>query len=221
MIVLAFDTAMASCSAAVVRCADGDSRILGQIHETRTRGHAEVLAPMIAQVMADAGVAFADLDRIAVTTGPGTFTGVRIGVATARGIAVASGLPVAGVTTLKAVAAGAAKHRAVQGRAIAPVFDARRGEVYVQCFSDTLDALTRPQVLGYDEAWRAVREYRPILAGTGAGLLPVTDEAAAGSGALPDQPTAAIIAELGAAGGISADPVVPLYLRAPDAKLPS
>ncbi len=224
MLILAFDTAMAACSAAVVRFDARRFHVLAQRHEARTRGHAEVLAPMIAEVVAEAGIGFPDLDRIAVTTGPGTFTGVRIGVATARGMAVASGVPVVGVTTLEAVAAGAAKVTAEPGRAIASVFDARREEVYVQCFSSDLTNLTQPQALGYDAAWAAIKAHRPILAGTGSALL----ETRSGGSAsrkhgthVPDQPSAAIIAELGARRDLPDAPVVPLYLRAPDAKLPA
>jgi tRNA threonylcarbamoyladenosine biosynthesis protein TsaB len=222
MIILAFDTAMAACSAAVVSVECGEHQVLAAHHEARTRGHAEVLAPMIEKVMADAAVAFDGLDRIAVTTGPGTFTGVRIGVATARGIAVASGLPVIGVTTLEAVAAGAVKHCATRDRAIAAVFDARRGEVYVQCFSATFQALTKAKVLGYDDAWSEIEAYRPALAGSGAALIrPHSGSGRAGDASLPEQPTAAVVAELVAERDVGQAPVAPLYLRPPDAKLPA
>ena len=224
MLILAFDTAMAACSAAVVQYKAGHAHVLAECHEARTRGHAEVLAPMIVEVMSEAGVDFSELDRIAVTTGPGTFTGVRIGVATARGMAVASGLAVVGVTTLEAVAAGALKVVGEPGRAIASVFDARREEVYVQCFSPQLGPLTQPLALGYDAAWAAIEAHRPALSGTGAALLqPHAGNGTSGRGrsGLPNQPTAAIVAELGAARALPDTPVVPLYLRAPDAKLPA
>ena len=224
MLILAFDTAMAACSAAVVGTGSAGSQVLAERHEARTRGHAEVLVPMIAEVLAEAGVAFTDLDRIAVTTGPGTFTGVRIGVATARGMAVASGLPVVGVTTLEAVAAGARKSGTEPGRAIASVFDARRDEVYVQCFSHQLEPLTAPQALGYAAAWATIKAHRPILAGTGAALLDTSSPGHGLGGAehgLPDQPTAAVVAEIAVSRSSTEEPVVPLYLRAPDAKLPA
>ena len=217
MIVLAFDTAMAACSAAVVSFEGGQPRILAARHEARTRGHAEVLAPMISEVMEAADVPFGELDRVGVTVGPGTFTGVRVGVATARGIAVARGVPVVGLSTLKAVAAGAAKLGAQPDRAIASVFDASRGEVYVQCFSATLEALTEAQALSYEDAWRAIEAHQPILVGSGAALLPGTREGTR----MPDQPSAEVIAALAAGEAIPEEAVEPLYLRAPDAKLPA
>lgn len=217
MIVLAFDTAMAACSAAVVRVAGEGRETLAEHHEDRVKGHAEVLLPMIADVMRKARVGFSEIDRIAVTTGPGTFTGVRIGVATARGMAAASGLPVVGVTTLEAVAAGAAGMIADPGRAIASLFDARRGEVYVQCFAADLRALTEPQVLPCEETWEAVAVHDPIAVGTGAGLAPGAQRAPI---RVPDQPTAAIVAARGALCAVPREAVVPLYLRPPDAKLP-
>src|SRR4029078_653778 len=102
---LAFDTSMAACSVAVY-----DSH-LDQVRAFRfasmERGHADVLAPMIKEVMDEAGVVFADLDRIGVTLGPGTFTGVRTGIAMARGLALALDRPIAGIDTLSAIAANA------------------------------------------------------------------------------------------------------------------
>lgn len=220
MLILSFDTTMAACSAAVVHFDEGGPETLASHHEARTKGHAEVLVPMIADVMASAALSFSDLDRIAVTTGPGTFTGVRIGVATARGMAVASGLPVIGITTLEAVAAGAVEAGAGSGRPVAVVFDARRDQVYVQCFSAGLEALSDPQALGYDGARAAIESHDPVLVGSGAGLIRAgggDQNSAAGFEVLP---TARIVAERAALRTISSEPVVPLYLRPPDAKLP-
>lgn len=223
MNILAFDTAMAACSAAVVRCDGAETQVLAEHHEPRTRGHAEVLAPLIREVMTKAAVVFEDLDRIAVTVGPGTFTGVRIGVATARGMAVASGLPVVGITTLEAVAAAAAKSPQAKDRPIACVFDARRGEVYVQCFSHSLTPLTQARALSYRDAYDLIAPHRPLLVGTGMDLLkPVdgSDALAAPEPPLAEQPTAATVAELAALRTTPAEPPEPLYLRPPDAKLP-
>ena len=92
MNVLAFDTCLGAVSVAVRWQGPGGDWLTRHAHEARERGHAERLMPMIAEVMEDAGLAFSDLDRIAVTVGPGTFTGVRVGVAAARGLALASGV---------------------------------------------------------------------------------------------------------------------------------
>ncbi len=220
MLVLSFDTAMAACSAAVVRIDAGGPETLASHHEARTKGHAEVLVPMIAEVMASAALSFSDLDRIAVTTGPGTFTGVRIGVATARGMAVASGLPVIGITTLEAVAAGAVEAGTSRGRPIAVVFDARRDQVYVQCFSPDLEPLSDPLALGYDDARAAIECHDPVVVGSGAGLIRTGGGELSSAAGREVLPTARIVAGRAALRTISSEPVVPLYLRPPDAKLP-
>ena len=106
MKILSFDTAMGACSAAVI---DTGSRLhLASAYVQMERGHAEALPPMVAGVMKTADLRFSQIDRIAVTIGPGTFTGVRIGIAFARGLAQATGIPVVGIDTLSAIAANEA-----------------------------------------------------------------------------------------------------------------
>src|SRR3954469_22770424 len=102
MRVLAIDTALEACSAAVL---DTEHGTVASESLPMLRGHAEALMPLIARVMAQADMPFASLDRIAVTTGPGSFTGLRVGISAARGIALASGKPAIGLTTLSAYAA--------------------------------------------------------------------------------------------------------------------
>src|SRR6202171_6829718 len=103
MLILAIDTALDACSAAVLDT--GASNIVAQESQPMKRGHAEALMPLIARVMKQSSVAFAALDRIAVTTGPGSFTGLRVGLSAARGIALAAHKPVAAMTTLTAYVA--------------------------------------------------------------------------------------------------------------------
>ena len=125
MKLLAVDTALGACSVAVLE----DDVVLVHRLEFMERGHAEALAPMVEEAMAAAGVPFAAIDRLAVTTGPGTFTGQRVGLAFMRGLRVALGKPLVGVTTLSAMAQGA---RAETGLALAAALhDARRNEVYL------------------------------------------------------------------------------------------
>ncbi|ANP46241.1 tRNA (adenosine(37)-N6)-threonylcarbamoyltransferase complex dimerization subunit type 1 TsaB [Candidatus Viadribacter manganicus] len=100
MIVLGIDTSLDACSVAIVR----DGAVLTHLQEQMTRGQAERLAPMVREAAQRAGVVFADLDRIAVTTGPGSFTGVRVGLSFARALALAVGKPCLGVSTLEALA---------------------------------------------------------------------------------------------------------------------
>jgi tRNA threonylcarbamoyladenosine biosynthesis protein TsaB len=120
--ILAFDTSAAHCAAALLW---GD-RVVLRLEEMQ-KGQAERLFPMLEEVLTEGGVAWRDLAAIAVGTGPGNFTGVRISVAAARGLALALGVPAIGVTRLEAMAYGAT-------RPVSVVEDARRGEVYVQSF---------------------------------------------------------------------------------------
>src|SRR5450830_1638087 len=148
MRVLAIDTALEACSAAVL-----DTE-LGTIvaHESlpMLRGHAEALLPLIARVMDRAGLEFTALDRIAVTTGPGSFTGLRVGLSAARGIALAAEKPVVGLTTLSAYAA---PHVSESGtHPLISAIDARHDHVYMQAVSGNGTTLLRPRVVPIDEA---------------------------------------------------------------------
>ncbi|PCJ68870.1 MAG: tRNA (adenosine(37)-N6)-threonylcarbamoyltransferase complex dimerization subunit type 1 TsaB [Rhodobiaceae bacterium] len=222
MTLLAMDTGQAACSVALWR----EGKIIAHRYTAMPKGHAEVLVPMIEEVQNEAGFAFEDLDALAVTVGPGTFTGLRVGLATARGIALASGKPLIGVTTLEAIA-HAARGEAVDKEAvIAASFDARRDEIYLQCFATGEVALTEPSLVTLDTC----NEYVPnsdlpiICVGTGAALL-MERLAGAGHDALSAQaallPDARCVAEIAAARGVTEDSLPgPLYLRAPDAKLP-
>lgn len=133
MRILAFDTALRACSAAVL-IVKGAERKLARAYEARERGHAEVLMPMIEQVMREAGSAYQDLDRIAVTIGPGTFTGTRIGIATARGLGLALAIPVIGETSLAVMAHGIQARSGSEDQPLAIAVDARRGQIYFQHF---------------------------------------------------------------------------------------
>jgi tRNA threonylcarbamoyladenosine biosynthesis protein TsaB len=177
--------------------------------------------PMIAEVMAEAGLAFAELDRIAVTVGPGTFTGVRVGVAAARGLALGTVLPVVGATSLAVMA-----HRARQDievyreRLLAVAVDARRGVVFIQLFPAAQGETHHPQLLTPAEAARLIGAGSAILVGSGADAVAQAVAAAGGTGQahLPDlQPDAVSLAEL-APRLAPIHPLRPLYLRPPDAK---
>ena len=130
MRILAIDTALEACSAAVL----DTEHAATSVHESlpMLRGHAEALMPLIARVMDRAGLEFAALDRIAVTTGPGSFTGLRVGIAAARGIALAAGKPAIGLSTLAAYAAPLV---AADGTLpVVAAIDARHDHVYLQVF---------------------------------------------------------------------------------------
>jgi tRNA threonylcarbamoyladenosine biosynthesis protein TsaB len=211
MKLLAVDTALGACSVALVE----DGRVLAHRLEFMDRGHAEALAPMVEATMQ--GVDFATLDRLAVTTGPGTFTGQRVGLAFMRGLRVALNRPLIGVTTLAAMAE-AAKAETGLAHAIA-LHDARREEVYVE-----IDGELPPTVLLFDEAMAtlgALLSDEPIaLAGTAASRA---CDALAKRFVLSSirQPDALWVARLAAEAGATNIAPRPLYLRAPDAKLPA
>ncbi|MGA0606065.1 tRNA (adenosine(37)-N6)-threonylcarbamoyltransferase complex dimerization subunit type 1 TsaB [Phenylobacterium sp. VNQ135] len=208
MIALGLDTCLNACSVAVV---DGE-RVLAHRSEVMARGHQERLAPMAEAVMADAGLAFPRLQRIGATVGPGSFTGLRVGVAFAKGLASALAIPTAAVGVLEALAAEA-------DGLVAAAVDARREQTYLQVF-DAGRALMAPDVLPIPTAAARLVELaqgRPLsLVGSGAPLL--ADIAPGAMVLTPEGCDARTVARLAAAR--AAGPLKPLYLRPPDAKLP-
>ena len=208
MLVLGLDTCLNACSVAVL---DG-ATVLAHRSEAMARGHQERLAPMAQAVMADAGLAFDRLERIGATVGPGSFTGLRVGVAFAKGLASALSIPAVGVGSLEALAAEASG-------LVAAAIDARRDQLYLQVF-DGGHPLMAPDVLPIGTAAARLAELAMgralTLVGTGAPLLA---EAAPGADVLiPEGCDARHVARLAAAR--MPTPIRPLYLRAPDAKLP-
>ncbi len=207
MKVLAIDTTLEACQAAVI---DG-ARVLASRSEPMQRGHQERLAPLVQQVVADSGLAFKALDRIAVTVGPGSFTGLRVGLAFAKGLGLALGIPCAGVQTMHAMAAG-------QPGRLAVALDARREQVYLQLFEDG-DARSEAMAISLAEASDRVRAFAEAgptrLIGSGGPLLE------AGLQASPVQVNPVMVALLGAGEGEPLAPPRPFYLRAPDARLPA
>src|SRR5438045_5571870 len=148
MLILAIDTALDACAAAVLDTSAGG--VIAQESLAMKRGYAEALMPLIARVMKESGIAFALLDRIAATTGPGSFTGLRVGLSAARGIALAAGKPVVGVTTLTAYAAPVISESGEQP--IISAIDARHDHVYLQVVSGNGGSLVTPRVAAVTEA---------------------------------------------------------------------
>ena len=209
MRLIAIDTALDACSVAVV---DGQ-RLLAGASEVIGRGHAERLVAMIEVVMAEAGCSFADLDRIVATVGPGSFTGIRVGLATARGLALAAGKPLVGILTLDAIARSAP----ATGRSVLVALDARRGETYARAYAADGRPLTEPQVLTLAAAADLALKRGADLLGSAAALIAAL---APGLGGVGDAayPAIAAVAALGAVAAVGPIPPKPLYLRAPDAK---
>lgn len=223
MNVLAFDTCFTACSVAVGIGIGTPNARIEAFFEGRDRGHAERLVPMIGEALSQAGAALKDMDRIAITNGPGSFMGVRVGVAAAKGLWLASGVPVVAVSSLAVMAQEAFEEVEDRGGAqIIVAVDARRDQVYAQLFGrDGIDALTPPALLGYGEASRLAQGLA-VAVGSGAEAVA---RAAAVSGRtievrLPRlSPDAATLLFMAPHLQPQAS-VQPLYLREPDAKIP-
>ena len=216
MIILAIDTALDACSAAVLDTDDGG--VVASQSLPMTRGHAEALMPLIGRVMKQAETAFSALDRIAVTTGPGSFTGLRVGISAARGLGLASEKQVVGVTTLSAFAA---PHLGESGGPILSVIDARHDHVYMQLVGSDGAPLVRPRVAAMAEVFATAPPAAPHLVGNAARLVADRWPAELAPPASVDQqsaPDIAWVAWLGAAADPAAARPRPLYLRAVDAK---
>jgi tRNA threonylcarbamoyladenosine biosynthesis protein TsaB len=211
-IILAFDSSSTACSAAVW----ADGAIVARRFEAMSRGQAERLMPMIQAAMAEGGRSFADLDLIAVTVGPGSFTGLRVGLAAARGLALASDIPAVGVTSFDA-ALEALPLPVTEGRAIAIAIDSKRGDLFVQFYDRNRRALAGPRILT-PAALRTAAPPGPLyVGGDGAALMavhPADETVLAPSAACID---AAHVAALAARRDRTTllQPV-PLYLRPAD-----
>jgi tRNA threonylcarbamoyladenosine biosynthesis protein TsaB len=217
MRVLAIDTALEACSAAVL----DTERANLTVHESlpMVRGHAEALIPLIARVLDRASITFSDIDRIAVTTGPGSFTGLRVGMSTARGIALASGKPAVGLSTLAAFAAPFIA--ADDTLPVVAVIDARHEHVYLQVFGPGGRTLVAPRIVPLREAIRVSASGAPRLIGTAAKMLAAAWPSGERAPTLIEQrqaPDIDWVARLGAAAVETGSPPKPLYLRAPDAQ---
>jgi tRNA threonylcarbamoyladenosine biosynthesis protein TsaB len=219
VLVVGFDTATPAVSVAVH---DGD-RVLAAASAADGRRHGELLAPMIAQVLADAGASRADLTAVAVGVGPGPYTGLRVGVVTARVLGAVLGIPVHGVCSLDVIAAAVASS---SGREFAVATDARRKEVYWARYAAGGNPLRPPAAGGRRLEGPLVG---PAAAIPGAAELPVAGAGgqlypeAFGEVIEPAYPDAGTLCGLVAAQIAAGQPVLPaepLYLRRPDAREP-
>jgi tRNA threonylcarbamoyladenosine biosynthesis protein TsaB len=217
MLILAIDTALDACAAGVLDTDVG--KLIAQESLSMKRGHAEALMPLIGRVIKASGLGFAELDRIAVTTGPGSFTGLRVGISAARGIALAAEKPVVGVTTLAAYAAPVV-NRGGEHPVISAI-DARHDHVYLQVVAGNGSPLIWPRVTPVAEALEAARFGAPQLVGNAAAILGERwprDAAAPVEINSQPAPDIAWVGWLGAAVAPDSAPARPVYLRAPDAR---
>lgn len=212
MRVLALDTALGAAAAAIVDFPGGT--VVAERSEAMERGHAEAFMPLVAGLMEQVEGGFASLDRIAVTVGPGSFTGLRVGVAAARAMGLAIGKPVVGVTTLTAYAAPllAAGSRAT----VASAVDARHGAIFLQTFWLDGRRAFGPALVSLEQAVAELRGGPARLAGNAAGLLAAAADARGVTTEVVEPapaPGIGWIARLGAAADPGLAPARPLYLR--------
>lgn len=215
MLLLALDTALGAASVAVLDT-DGD-RILAARSEPMERGHAERLLPLAAEVLAEAGIAARDCRRFVATIGPGSFTGLRVAISAARGMALAAGGESVGISTLEALSAG-------HDTAVLAAIDARHGHLYASLSGSGGEALMPARYVPIAEAALLASRQPTFLCGPGARLV----EAAWPADVPPPLgieirafPDIAVVARLGAAADPDLCPARPLYLKAVDAKLPA
>ncbi len=223
---LALDTALGACSVAIVV----GSQVVAAEQAIIGRGHAERLMPMVADVLARAGLDYGAMGLVGVTVGPGTFTGLRIGLAAARGLGLALDCPVVGVTTLEAVAAAAMLQDAVPiGGDFAVLHDARRGELYIEVFRyqgmddsglPRVDSVLEPVACPIADVPDRLPSDLAFVVGSGVDLLDLTVTIPRRPEPVyPDPVVVAQIAQRQVRNG-NIMPPRPFYLRAPDAKLP-
>jgi tRNA threonylcarbamoyl adenosine modification protein YeaZ len=217
MRILAIDTSCGAASVAVVE--SGQIEPLAVVSRTMAHGHAEALAPMVVQAAGNVEGGLASLDRIAVTTGPGSFTGIRVGLALARAMGMALGVPVVGVSTLAAFAAPLLSNP--RPGIIAAAIDARHGSAYFQLFEASGRPLAPPRCDALRECVRSIGEGPALLSGDAAALV-ATEAHRAGLpydlSAAADVPDIVAVARMGLALDPAANPARPLYVKPPDAR---
>ncbi len=213
MIVLAIDTAADQCAACVFDA--GAGRELARSVRPMTTGHATAISVVIDEALAAAGKSYRDIARVAATMGPGSFTGVRIAVAAARGLALALDIPSVGVGVLEALAEPVRQE--FPGRAVMATIDARRGEVYAMAWAPDGSAIAGPAAFDIAAARAIAVAHDAVLTGSGAPVLTADgrEHVVAGTAAAPD---IGAVARLALRGEMHS-PATPLYLRKPDAKV--
>lgn len=215
MRILAIDTALGACSACVLDSRDPAPLAIEQT--AMERGHAEALMPMIERVMAKVEGGFSSLDRVAVTIGPGSYTGLRVGISAARAIALAAGIPAIGISTLAASAAPFIGREG--GRVVAAAVDAKHGQVWFQAMNAQGKQLVSVRQVNHRDAARTIGAGPVSLVGSAA--LAVANEAwAIGLDALvvddAKAPDVTWVARLGMIADPESAPPRPLYLKAPE-----
>ena len=220
--VLAFDTATSSCSVTVWQ----NHKILAREQKFLDRGHAELLVPLIEVALDSAKFCYQDLDLLAVTTGPGAFTGIRIALATARGLALACKLPLIGITNFEALAHAIPKSERA-GCKVLILLETKRSDFYICLYDENLSVLVEPSIIEGAELGLLVEEGTLLIAGDAMDRAwpflqsPDLQVIKSNSKTYVDP---AIVAELAAdkmTYGVAQDKPLPFYVKSPDVNLPN
>jgi tRNA threonylcarbamoyladenosine biosynthesis protein TsaB len=214
MKILAIDCAASLCAACVYDAAVNEE--LGRSVLDLGKGHAEHLMKVVDEAIAQSGIQFAELDAIAVSIGPGSFTGVRVGVSAARGYALALKIPAIGVNTLEALAASTRIEH--PNRAVLVALSSAKDDLQAAVYDGDGAVLESPAIIDMKRAVEFAQRYHPILAGTAAEKIAESAGGGFDIGTLAATVDIAIYARLAAAKGGSSEKPAPLYLREPDAK---
>lgn len=221
MLILAIDTALG----AVAVCAyDAQSdQIIASERIFLDRGHAEALVPLLANLEAQIPTGFAAVDRVAVTTGPGSFTGIRVGLAAAKSVGLACGVDVVGVSTLSAFVAPLL---GAEGVSVGCAIDARNGNVYFESFDHKGSVVHEAAVLPISQAAARLGDGQTVLTGSGATLVAIQAWSQGRKAEVIGEsvsPAIEFVARLGALADPAESPAQPFYLKAADVtlKMPS
>ncbi|KQM30382.1 tRNA threonylcarbamoyladenosine biosynthesis protein TsaB [Rhizobium sp. Leaf68] len=209
MIILSIDTSGVDCSACVYD-SENDT-VLGEVTENIGKGHAELLMGIIDGALSKAALTLNDIERLAVTIGPGSFTGIRVGVAAARGFALSLDVEAVGITTLETIAAH--HQRQQPGQPVAVGLDAKRGECYLQIFAANGVPLTQAALVSLEDARQSLVGFDGAIIGSAAPLF-----AGEETGSGPDHFPIDTVARVAATKPAHQPKPAPLYLRGPDAR---
>ncbi|MGC4024575.1 MAG: tRNA (adenosine(37)-N6)-threonylcarbamoyltransferase complex dimerization subunit type 1 TsaB [Mesorhizobium sp.] len=214
MLILAIDTSAAQCAACIF---DAHSmRETGRAVLDLGKGHAEHLMAVIEDALSAAQTDYSSFARIAVSVGPGSFTGVRVGVSTARGLALALGIPAIGISTLEAVAA---ETRETSGNTtVLAAFESVEGALQAALYGPSGEPIFPPAIISLEDALQLAETHRPVVAGTAAKRIAEHCDFPLVIGSERNTADIAIYARLAATKGDGEEKPKPLYLREPDAK---
>ena len=216
MLILAFDTTAAAVTVALWR----DGAVLARGQEIMAQGQAEALMPAVERIMDAAGVTYKALDRIGVTVGPGSFTGVRVGLAAARGLGLAAGKPVIGVMTTEVLAAGVPPAERIESVRVLAAIDTKRGDLYVQHFDSTLRHSSDVRAIAPDSLNDWLEPGPLVVVGDAAAIAVSVLGPRARLSSVPALPDAAVLARLVSQRDPVAGGPLPVYVRPPEAVVP-